>query len=87
MILIAKGYAHDLELVYHVYWCLVLVTALICHVWYLIVWLMWTFLQQSIAENKLKAFNIGNMNLKKGRTKKEQEEIKKKVCIYVRVGI
>ncbi|XP_013393846.1 U2 snRNP-associated SURP motif-containing protein isoform X1 [Lingula anatina] len=35
--------------------------------------------QKNISESKLKAFNIGSMNLpKKGMTKKEQEEMKKK---------
>ena len=34
---------------------------------------------KTISENKLKAFNIGTMNIKKGVTKKEQEDMKKKV--------
>ena len=33
----------------------------------------------------MKAFNIGTMNLKKGVTKKEQEDMKKRVCtLFVR---
>ena len=38
---------------------------------------------KTISENKLKAFNIGTMNIKKGVTKKEQEDMKKKVCVCV----
>ena len=34
---------------------------------------------QGITENKLKAFNTGSMNVKKGLSKKEQEEMRKKV--------
>lgn len=34
---------------------------------------------QNIPENKLKAFNIGSMNLVKGSTRKELEDMKKKV--------
>ena len=41
---------------------------------------MWFVLcLKTISENKLKAFNIGTMNIKKGVTKKEQEDMKKKV--------
>lgn len=37
---------------------------------------------QAISESKLKAFNIGTMNIgKKGLSKKEQEELKRKVSI------
>ena len=36
---------------------------------------------QTISENKLKAFNIGSMNTKKGVSKKEQEDQKKKVYL------
>ena len=36
---------------------------------------------QSIPESKLKAFSIGAMNQKKGLSKKEQEELKKKVGV------
>ena len=34
---------------------------------------------QNLTENKLKAFNIGTMNAKKGLSKKEQEDYRKKV--------
>ena len=36
---------------------------------------------QGISDHKLKAFNIGAMNSKKGMSKREQEELKKKVSI------
>ena len=47
---------------------------------YLCICFWFCFCSQTISENKLKAFNIGTMNIKKGVTKKEQEDLKKKVC-------
>ena len=42
---------------------------------------------QNIPKNKLKAFNIGTMNIKKGMSRKEQEEVRKKVRISGRSSI
>ncbi len=43
------------------------------------------FALQNISQSKLKMFNIGSMNIRKGMTKREKDEEKKKVKIFVSV--